>query len=79
MNGYQTVEPLRFIYHTELRRRGWGLGLQRQGRQFTERWEGHMFGKQIFAMPCHAEKSYVKKVIFGNSSLLGVDSLYKCL
>lgn len=29
----------------------WGLGLQREGKQLTGRWEEQVFGKEMFAVP----------------------------
>lgn len=52
MRDSKRVRKLRLISHSELRRRGRGLELQREGRQFAGRWEGLMFGKHL---PCHVE------------------------
>ena len=45
------MRQLRLTRHPELRRREWGLDLQREGRQFTGRWQEQISGKQVFAVP----------------------------
>lgn len=51
--------------HPDLRRRGWVLGHEREGKQFIGRWKG-VNGKQMFIIPT----SYYNILIYDGSSFL---------